>query len=591
MKKIKGVLIAAAFFAIISSGAGYCQTPPANTEAGVVDRANIENFQNIQNAKPSQKKEFDLKLIPQETKEISAIYNLPKFKLNNIVFKGNTVIKTSELEVQARDIVGKEITLNDLKDIAKKITALYQSKGYLTSIAYVPPQDNNTGIAEIVIMEGKVGTISIEGNKWARTSYIRKNILNENDLSSKEIFNVINLKRSLQDINQKDYLKGQVSLQRGNEPETTDIKLKLNEKLPIGLSASWDNTGRELIGIQKAGITTSIYNLTGFGDSLYANTSFASRTFGLNTGYSIPLGSYGTELKLGYSISDIELGGIYKQNNIEGRSQGFVASLIQPLYKGDRLKVYGDLTWDMRTSKTTIQKTLMENYELRVLRTGINTIFDDNSGRWISGVNVSTGLPIMGAKGSTGRGIGSGAFVKVNTNLIRVQKLPYRTLGIFRTNWQMSPNALKSVEQMQLGGMYTVRGFDEGVLLGDIGFNNSIELRHAVPLLPEKISIPYWINKKTNIKVKEKVHFAGFYDQGFARSIHNGKCGKFSNFLQSIGVGLRIYLTDNLTASFDMGFPMGKKRYDDQHGMRFHFSISADVLDGIRDIFKKQQTL
>lgn len=563
--------------------------PPANTEAGVVDKANFENFQNIQNNKLEKKKEIDLKLTPQQLKDTSTVLNIQKFTLEKVVFKGNTVINTSELEKLTGDLIGKTITLNDLKESAKKITALYQNKGYLTSIAYIPPQDNSKGIAEIAIMEGKVGNVDIEGNKWTKTSYIRKNILDENDIEKQEIFNVNNLKQSLGEINQKEYLKGQVRLQRGQEPATTDIKLKLDEKLPIGLSASWDNTGRELIGVQKAGITTSIYNLTGFGDSIYANTSFAARTFGLNTGYSIPLGSHGTELRFGYSISDIELGGMYKNDNIEGRSHGFVTSLIHPFYKGDRLKVNGNLTWDMRTSKTTLQKSLLENYELRVLRTGLSATYDDNGGRWISDAIVSTGLPIMGAQGSTERGVGSGSFVKVNTDLIRVQKLPYKTLGIFRTSWQVSPDAMKAVEQMQLGGMYTVRGFDEGVLLGDIGYNNSIELRHAVPYLPEKISIPYWVNRSASVQLKDRIHFAGFYDQGYATTIHDGRSGNYKNFMQSVGLGLRIYLTKNMTANMDFGIPIGRKRYDGQNDIGFHFSITADVLGGARDIFAKKQ--
>lgn len=544
--------------------------PPVNTEAGLIDKMNKLDFQYL---KENKNKTEDVKINDTRNdhlKETPAVLITQKFKVNSVAFSGNTVFDNKILAQYTQNIINKEITLDDIKLVTQNITNLYREKGYITSFAYIPAQKLHDGVLQVNILEGKIGSVKIEGNKWARTNYIRHNILESNNLKNNQILNVSNINNSVQQMNETEYLKGQVTIQKGTEQGDTDVILKIKEAPPFGIDTSYNNTGRSLVGVQKASITLSDYNLTGFGDSINISPTFASRTFGLNTGYTLPTGLKDTYLKFNYSLSKVHLGKEYKNDDIVGDFGGYSIGLDHALYKGNKLKVNSGVYYDFENSDTVIKGLEYQKSNLQILRTGINSIFDDNHGRFLSDFTVSTALYNKGTDNSN-----MDRFVKICTNLTRYQYLPFNTIAIARLQNQYTPSHINSVEQFQLGGMYSVRGFNEGALLGDVGYNLSLELMHAVPYLPEKINIPYSKGKKFELRLKNRINFSTFYDQGFAKDLHQGTSSNYTNFIQSVGAGIKINLSKTLMANFYLGVPLGRQRFDDQNSVKFHFNVSS----------------
>ena len=576
MKKISYSVILSGILIYMSVSAANAQMiPPRNVDPGVINSNNSKNFADLTINKSAQKAEGKIDVQEPEVSVQPKLGYVEKIKLNKIVFLGNTVYSSSTLEKYTKNLIGKDDSPEEIVKAIKGISDFYHSKGYLTSFAYTLPQDIKEDVLTIRIFEGKVGEINITGTKWTKDSYIKNNIFKANNMDKYKIFNVNNLNSSLKDLNKNDYLQGQVSIQKGDAPETTDIMLNLKERIPLSLGAGWDNLGEDLVGVQRANITLSDSNLTGFGDTLSSGVSLANGTLGVNSGYSIPLGPYGTKFNFGYSYSKINVGGTYQALKIQGTSHLFSPSLVQPIYKTDNLTVDSSLSFDMSHSITNYLESIkLQGYDIRALRFGLNVTKNDNSGTWLSRAVISTGIPLLGATTESGYGIGSSKFVKFNTSLTRVQALPFRTMGLLRVAGQISPNALLAPEQIQLGGMNTVRGYDEGILLGDIGYNAGIEIRKPVPYLPD-LSIPYWKGKKFNVNLKDNIQFALFYDQGLAKPIHQQAN---ITFLQGIGPGLRINLTKYIIANLDLGIPLGRKISPNQHAVRFHFGLSTDVI-------------
>lgn len=573
MKKIvQNVLLAnlLIWFGILSANAQV--VPPPTVDAGAINSSNMRNYNNNYSLiETSREKTEEYTSNNNEQPKIGII---EKIQINKIVFSGNTVYSTPNLEKFTKNLVGREATPEEIVKAVQSISGLYRSNGYLTSFAYISSEDFKDGVLEIRVFEGKVGEINISGAKWTRNSYIKNNIFKANKVDKSKIFNVNNLNASIKDLNKTEYLQGQVTIQKGNVPETTDIVLNLKEHLPFSLGTSWNNLGRDLIGVQRANITLKDNNLTGFGDSLSTGVSMAQGTLGVNTAYTVPLGPYGTRLNLGYSFSRVNLGGSYKNLQIQGSSHSFSPNITQPIYKSANLDITSDLSFDMSHSRTNYLKTVKLNgYDIRALRLGLNANKTDRSGMWFSRGAVSTGLPLLGATTQSDYGLGSSKFVKINTDLTRVQYLPFKSVGIFRVSGQFSPDAMLAPEQLQLGGTYTVRGYDEGLALGDLGYNASLEIRRSVPYLKD-LNIPYWKGKNFTVPLKDRIQFAAFYDQGIAKTIHQQVP---ATFLQGIGAGLRINITKYLSANLDLGVPLGRKIVQDQKPVRFHFGISSDV--------------
>ncbi len=545
--------------------------PLKSIEAGKFNTPEDTVNQGVKKYKNKQNIGEKLKIRTQQRDaESKAKYSEKTFELKGVEFNGNTVFKNSYLQKQVEDLIGVTVTIGDVHEIAREITQFYREKGYITSFAYLPPQTIGNGIVKIDIMEGKVGNVKVQGNKWAKESYIRKNIFAQKKVKEGKLFNVNYLKKAANKLNAPNYLKGNVKVVKGEVPETSDIILDVEDRVPITLSAGFDNMGIYYIGDYKANVTAGIENLTGYGDRLSATTFFTGGMFGVGTNYALPLGSKGTELRLGYNFTKVKLLKDLKPANIKTDSQNYHIGLFQPLLEGQTYSLTSDIGFDFRHSNGTIMgQTLSGNkYDLRVLRTGLNLAKDDYYGKWLSRVELSAGLPIFGAS-DTDNTVAKSAFTKLTTNLMRLQNLPLGMLGVFRFNTQLASDPLRPIEKMALGGAYTVRGYEESLLTGDQGYSMSAELRTPIYFLPQ-------INE--NIRLRDRIRFITFYDMGYAKDRRDSRdSANFRNYLQSAGFGLNYAFTKYLAGNVNFAFPFGEKRDIRQDSMKVHFSLSSNI--------------
>jgi len=268
--------------------------PPANTDAGIVN-TEIKKTPYKTIKEDFKKEEIEdnknLKLNIDKNQGLPATVEKSGFILREIEYTGNTAYTEEELDALVDTYVGKFTEMKDLKVIMNSITNHYNDDGYITTFAYLPAQRIKNGLLKIAIVEGKVSKLTIKGNKWTKENYLRKNILKANGLQEGEIFNVSSLRKSLGKINETDYLKGRVILNKGDDLESAEITLDVEDRFPLMFKAGWNNQGRNLIGDQRAVLTLGNENVSGYGDRIYANTTFARETFGLGTDYYVPLGS------------------------------------------------------------------------------------------------------------------------------------------------------------------------------------------------------------------------------------------------------------------------------------------------------------
>lgn len=500
-----------------------------------------------------------------ETLQGNLTYN-PKFLLKNITFVGNTKISNKKLSKLTKDIIGKEVYLEDIMDLTIKISRYYQKQGYITSYAYLPAQEITDGNITIAIKESKIVSKEIDGYRWGNNWYFN-NVITY-DLPKGEVFNARNLQGTMKTINNKPNMKASASISK-NEKHDTEIKLHVQDRFPLLLNAAWDDFGRNFTGRQRFTGILGLDNVLGFGDKIYGGAILASRSTGALAGYSIPVSKYGTRLSFDYSYSDVSIGGPYKSLGITGNASTYSLRLTQPLRNTATQDIAAFISLDATnsTSKSKLFRTNLSDYQLRVMRLGINGMFDDSQGRTLANFGVDLGTSGLGASHNIKHGQQS-SFYKLTGSLARVQRLPKKCLGIVKVFGQYSPQSLYSAEQMYLGGVYSVRGYQPSELLGDYGVVGTAELRTPIPgleqILPQKIK--HWSN---NVKL------AVFYDWGYVKE-HNNLYGYPKNFIHSVGFGGYIYLTDNIYVQLGVGFPLGKKYYNERSG-RFYFSISTDL--------------
>ena len=319
-----------------------------------------------------------------------------------------------------------------------------------------------------------------------------------------------------------------------------------------------------------------MYNVTGHGDQLYSTTTLAKNSIAQGVFYSVPIAkTKEAKLNLGYTYSGSEVGGELDFLDIESKSHNFFASVSRRLVKTDNYKLYGDIGVDIRNTKTEfgLIPELNYKYRSRNIKANLTNIKDDFYGKTF--VNLGTGVGIPGMGGTDNffgaskhdKSVPNNNAVRVFANAARLQALPLRSTGILQVGGQWANRALLPSEKMSVGGMTSVRGYEESAFMSDYGMTASAEVRFPVPflrmMLPEKLHF-----------VDDSIRLAGFYGLGWYGNV---KSGDGSDMVMSVGGGVILKLTKYLSGNVYIGVPIGNKP-EDASGCRVHFILSSNIL-------------
>ena len=557
--------------------------------AGGYDPGAVDSSNFIQTQKYREKVKYeetkDPAIIQEEIRQKMDLLNTEQvsFKLKKINITGNTVFPTYVLMRLVDFKIGQQVTINDLIASANEITDYYQNKGYISTIAYLPPQKVQNGEVNIIILEGKYGLVNVNNGKWERKSYLAKRYLSENNIETGKILNVKDVRNALADITAEEYMKGSVSFSDNEDSEEfSDITLDIKDRFPINLDLRYDNQGREAIGTQRGVIYAGLHDVTGNGDTLMGTLAASKYSLGVGGMYSLPIAKNDTRLNLGYSYSKVALRHpAIRHLGLRGESNDYFIGVSRRLAHGEGYRLYGDVTFDWRDTESSSkipELNYHSRYRSRVIRGTLTDIKDDQYGRWLFNAAVSGGVPIDASDYNKDRSMGSNNFVKVNTNLARLQVLPANQLLIMQVSTQYANRHMYASEALQVGGINSVRGFDEGFRIGDYGVVANVEYRFPIPglkrLLPEKYGF-----------VSDSIQLAGFYDFGWYGdrfTNHNLKNEREGDYIMSAGPGIVVKLTKYISANLYWGFPIGKRmddfKNDKASRYRFHFTVTSNIL-------------
>lgn len=505
--------------------------------------------------------------VPEESKvDIQDLRNKEQTKsdsskttvlINQVNINSSEILTEEEINEITAKYINQKVSIDDINNMLTEINNLYKKKEYITAKAVLPPQKIDGGVLNIKLIEGRIGKIVVEGNKFTKDAYI----LDKIDLKQNEVLKLRELEQNIIKFNNNNDVKLQGRIQAGEKFSETDIILSANEPNPFHIVPSFDNTGRETIGTLKGGLTLSTDSLFGYRDNLTIGANLASGTTAAYTNYSFPIGNKGTRLNGLFSFNHIDVvKGSFESLNVSGNSFNYGVSVSQPFIYNRRFKLSGDLGFNFKESTTYFDGYPLIETPVRTLNTGLYAEFYDKYGIWHLGNNFITGFDTPRTQES---------FFKYEGNLYRVHKIAKNVTGLFRASTLLSPNNdLPSLEQYQLGGVSSVRGYSEGLLMGNNGYLFSAQVFFPLFFLPEKIY---------RLPVKKTVKGVVFCDHGAAYPYKPDNSTSKLDYLTSLGMGLRINLSEYITATLDWGFGLGKRERE-QPTARFHFGLQSNLL-------------
>lgn len=488
-------------------------------------------------------------------------FSTGKLEINKIVLEEPHIIPKVSLNKFLAKYQGKKINVNDLKEIQKRLSKYYYAKGYINSGVIVPNQRIVNGVLRLRAIHGRLTRVKVKGNKRISNQYIKHAVAKgvTVPLSTEK------LQLALEAL-QKHALIAEVKAQvsPGEKLGQSILELSIKENKPYFLNTQLSNHQSPSIGQFRLGVNGGHRDIMKRRDTLALDLGISQGLVDTQIDYSLPLSNddYMFNAHINYarfSIIDDE----FSAADINSRSTTVGASLSAPVLKKADLDVSAGIGFDIKhmTLEMFGQPAPTEGFtdgenNSTPLVLHANAIYQKPKfvAAMYAGIRRGTSINLFGD--STEQQIFTVAVGQLSIGFKPRPKLEVH----LRFNGQLTSDDLLPVEKFAVGGVKTVRGYRENLLVRDNGLVASSQLRYS--LLPSKLFL------------------VPFIDAGRSWNSDQGKLGGSGEQIVSTGAGLQWKATKQIYSEVFWGKTLSdvSSRGDLTQDYSMHFLIRYTVL-------------
>ncbi len=467
------------------------------------------------------------------------------FRVDRFLVEGDNPFSAETTAALLTDYQGEYEGVDGLVAATDALEQALANAGYAFHRVVLPPQTLKDGTITLKIVTFTVGMVLVEGNEYFSDDNIRMSVPG---LTPGSTPNTKDLGRQLDFANRHPAKNIAVTMRQSETPDAIDATIKVADQRPYKAFAVINNIGtketkrsRLAVGGQHSNLFNRDHILTLSYTTSPENTS-GVKQYGVS--YQIPVYVWASRFTGFFSKSDVDTGRVENIFDISGAGQFFGVSMNRVLMKTDHY----DHEWT-----ASFQDRLFEN-DITIAGTNFNL-----------GVDVRSRPATFRYNGEyRGEKFRGGFYAAYTHNLPGGSRndddiyaasrfgadaswdawraggnfnyfLPKDWLARAFFDGQYSDEALIAGEQFGLGGMYSIRGFEERVVSGDSALHWTVEM--WTPPLPNLAGL----------------RALTFYDFGF-RDMHDVQPGEVdSDTLSSAGFGFRWQWKQYLSLLLDYG--------------------------------------
>lgn len=512
---------------------------------------------------------------PEDKPPAPSAFSGAAFVLRSVKISGATLFGPEHFRRAYTDYIGSSVTFADLERIAASVKSLYKQQGYLSVDAYIPEQDIVDGQVEIRVVEATVGQVRVEGNRWFSAGMLKRFI----HARPGGLINFLTLQKDLLRLNRNPDLEAAAVIVPGSRSQTTDIVLKVKERMPYHAGIGVDSLGTITVGKYRTSASLRSSNLTGLNDAFYYNELLSADSRGRFISYTFPLDTYGTAAGIDVTTYRMQLGREYRDQQIRGATQIYMPHIAGELYVSERLQVYADVGMDIKSVKKWTAGATTTNDQLRIPFAALDVTMLDRllgGGQTSFAPRVSVSMKhVLGASSrghpAASRSGTGGFFAKYEQSLDRIQRGPMESYFLLRSLAQFPSRTLPSSEQLQIGGFRTVRGYPEGEYLADQAGVLSVEWIFPTYFIPKT-----FVLARADQPLRRQLQPVVFLDMGGGK-LKRVNPGEASNrFLMGTGAGLRYQFNRNLYVRLDWAKHLTEAPTQGQGPSNFYFTSQLE---------------
>ncbi|WP_317918659.1 ShlB/FhaC/HecB family hemolysin secretion/activation protein [Vibrio sp. MACH09] len=408
------------------------------------------------------------------------------FEIKRILFSGNTLFTSEQLQQEIK-FEARCIGIDEINQYLSVISNLYIKNGYVTSRAFLTPQDLTSGVLEIFILEGKVEAL-LFNNKPARFL--------DNALPSivGEILNLRDIEQGLDQINRLSRYNAKIQLPPGTKQGYSIINVQATSAGIVSGSIGVDNGGQENTGETQLSMTLKADNLLNGLEqwtlSAKKSSEFRTSQDSQNVAFSIdiPRGYWNASYRTSYSDYKQSIDNNSFTFQSTGRTNSHDADISWLYSRDSDSKTLFKLGVHHRREKNYIMDTLLETGSRNLSSASLSV---DYSSRFIGGfITLSpryvTGTDWFGGEDDSQKTSMMPKALFEKLTLATSYTYPLSQVVTLNSTLfgQWSDDTLYGSQRLSIGGLYSVRGFKDTSISGDQGYYWRNEITHRLGQLP-----------------------------------------------------------------------------------------------------------
>ncbi len=473
---------------------------------------------------------------------------------------------------QLTPYLGKPVTFADLNAFARLTSNWYRAHGRPFVFINIPPQNVGNGGVQIVVTQFRVGSVRAAGNKWFSNAIIT----HASGLRPGQTLTLAGVQSGLDNVNRNPFRSVNAVFAPGTTSGTTDVTLQTQDGIPVHIYGSFDNQGVPALGQAEWGVGGSWGNVGGLGQILsYQFTRGVSGRYNAQAlSWAAPLPWWQDRLLVfgAYATERPDLGAdaaFFGQTGNSGQaSLRYIHSFTDIILgSGFNLSQDAQLGYDFKTTDNNLEFGGVSIFAGTAQIDQFPIIYDasltDPHGQTefqnqlvlspggLTSANNDTAFQML-VPGS------SASYVYDSIGLTRTTVLPYGFAWSARVLGQLADHNLMYSEQLGLGGMSSVRGYDTDTALGSEGVQVSNEIRTPSFSLAQLVDL--------HLPAKDAEQLGVFLDYGHVSQVRPIPNAVNEADLASTGFLLQTTIGRYADLDFDIGWRLREAPADDKRG-------------------------
>ena len=492
---------------------------------------------------------------------------------NGILIKNLPLLDRPRFLRQLAPRIGRPFTLSDIQSLSSQVVQWYTRHGRPLMEVTVPPQNISSGIVQVVVTQYRVGKVNVTGNKWFSSKLLRF----ESGIQVGRPITINELQADLNWLNSNPFRQVNAVFSPGALPGQTDVNLQTRDQFPLRVYSGYDNEGVPSLGRNEYNVGFNWGNAFGLDQLLsYQFTrSFSGNYTAHSVDWVIPLPWRDRVMIFG--SYEQEKAGLNSSFSTLGESGQASIRYIHPLPAPSWLSQSVGLGYDFKTTNNNLEfgGTQVSNAQnsLNQMLFIYHAAETDPFGRTdLQNQLVASFGAFSGMNNSSPPPNSAGLAYPANylydqVALTRITLLPWGLSSVTRLVGQIADHNLPDSEELDAGGVGSVRGYNPETALGSEGELISEEIRGPAFDPVGFLHLP--------TKLRSAAQLGVFIDYADVYQVRDSATAGGRADLASAGVEMNYVLGNNLSIDMDYGQQLRRAPGATNKGGQFDIAISV----------------